>query len=525
MKRRNLVRGALAAPFVLSLAELSGQARAQGATDMTLRIANGSELDTLDPHAVLDVARLHVKQNTYDSLFRFLGNPAKLMPWLAESYERSPDGLHYRLKLVEGAKFHDGSAFTADDVVYSVDRMLGLNQGPARLFVGLLAPGSTKAIDAHTVEFTLTGPAAPFASMLPEIYIVNSRIVRAQEKNGDFAREWLARNTAGSGSYHVTTWDPAVGYEAERFHDHFKPWVDKAPEVLRFRTIRETNSQTLAILRGDVDLWQAPLTADQLDRVSKAPNLATERQESPRQFFINFNTQKPPFNDVHVRRAISMAFDYDGWLNGIMRGVARRSTGPIPVGEPGSTPTPIFNYDIKAAKAELAKASKPIDRPVTIDSMAGYPRAEQAAQVLQAGLRELGIDARIISETWPTLANRCRTVDSTPDMMTIWQGGEYMDTQNWVGDSYDSARHGNWKSCSYYTDAAVSAELQKAYVLNDEAERTRLYAEAARKVEQDAPTIYVHKEDWVGVHNKRVQGYEYCPVGGGNNLRGIWLKT
>lgn len=523
MRRRHLVRTALAAPFVFS--GFAQHAQAQGANDTTLRLANGSELDTLDPHAVLDVARLHVKQNTYDSLFRFVGSPAKLQPWLAESFERSEDGLKYRLKLVQNAKFHDGTKFTADDVVYSVDRMLGLNQGPARLFTALLKPGSTKAIDEHTVEFTLTGPAAPFAAMMPEIYIVNSKVVRAQEKDGDFARAWLARNTAGSGSYHVTTWDPAVGYEAERFKDHFKPWIDKAPEMLRFRTIRETNSQTLAILRGDVDLWHAPLTADQLERLAKAPNMVTERQENPRQFMINFNTQKPPFDDVHVRRAFSMAFDYDGWLNGIMRGVARRSTGPIPVGEPGSTPTPIFNYDLAAAKAELAKAKKPVDRQVTIDSMAGYPRAEQAAQVLQAGLRALGIDAKIISETWPTLANRCTNVDNTPDMMTIWQGSEYMDTQNWVGNSFDNKRLGNWKSCTYYNNAAISADLQKAYVLNDEAERLRLYTEAARKIEQDAPAIYVHKEDWLGVHNKRVMGYAYCPVGAGSSYRGIWLKT
>ncbi len=121
--------------------------------------ANGSPYDTLDPHKTFDVGRVAGRINMYDSLLRWLDNPPKLNPWLAESFTVSDDGQRYTFKLRPGVKFHDGAELTSADVVYSMERILALKQGAYGLFAPLVEPGSTKAPDKLTVEFKL-----PFAT-------------------------------------------------------------------------------------------------------------------------------------------------------------------------------------------------------------------------------------------------------------------------------------------------------------------------------------------------------------------------
>src|SRR5215475_9663011 len=108
--------------------------------------ANESPYDTMDPHAAFDVGRVAVRLNLYDGLYRWLDNPPVLTPWLAESHTVSPDGLTYTFKLRRGAKFHDGAEVTADDVVYSMERILALKKGAASLLATMIAPGATKAL-------------------------------------------------------------------------------------------------------------------------------------------------------------------------------------------------------------------------------------------------------------------------------------------------------------------------------------------------------------------------------------------
>lgn len=135
--------------------------------------ANESDYDTMDPHAAFDVGRVAVRLNIYDGLMRWKKNPAKLEPWLAESYTISPDGLSYTFKLLKGAKFHDGSEIKASDVVYSMERILSVGKGAAALFKTMIGPSNSKAIDDYTVQFTLLKPSAIFLSTVPEIHVVN----------------------------------------------------------------------------------------------------------------------------------------------------------------------------------------------------------------------------------------------------------------------------------------------------------------------------------------------------------------
>src|SRR5262249_8233739 len=294
---------------VVLIAGLAGAA-APSAAETRFVFANESPYDTLDPHAAFDVGRVAVRLNLYDGLYRWLDNPPVLTPWLAESHTVSPDGLTYTFKLRRGAKFHDGTEVSADDVVYSLERILAMKKGAASLLATMVAPGAAKALDKHTVQFTLAKPTAIFMAVMPEIHVVNAALLKKHEKDGDWGSAWLTTNEAGSGSYTLSRYDPAVGFIAKRFP---RPLMPSGPEYIdevEFRLVKEDNTRVLGMIKGDYQGTGGYLPMDQVKRLREAPNVKVVEAESMRIMMFQINNQRPPLNDVNIRRAISYAFDY-----------------------------------------------------------------------------------------------------------------------------------------------------------------------------------------------------------------------
>src|SRR5262249_58464625 len=134
------------------------------------------------------------------------------------------------------------------DVVYSLDRILAVGKGAASLFKTMVKPGAAKAVDDHTVEFKLKKPSAIFLSVVPEIHIVNAALVKKSESGGDWGQVWLSKNSAGSGAYKLTQFDPAVGFVAERFSDPFKGWGPEWIDEIEFPAVEDTNNPGLGLL-------------------------------------------------------------------------------------------------------------------------------------------------------------------------------------------------------------------------------------------------------------------------------------
>src|SRR5437868_9851859 len=155
----------------------------------------------IDPHQVLDVPAQNVAFNLYDNLYRYEDNPPKLEAWLAESHTVSSDGLTWEFKLRPDSKFHDGSPVTAADVVFSFQRVLKIGKAPAAPFLPVLKQAGVTAVDPQTVRIRLEKPYGPFFATLPMVMIVNEKLVRSHDKDGDWCAAWLASNEAGSGAY------------------------------------------------------------------------------------------------------------------------------------------------------------------------------------------------------------------------------------------------------------------------------------------------------------------------------------
>ncbi len=487
--------------------------------------ANESDFDTMDPHVAFDVGRIAVRLNVYDGLMRWQSNPAKLEPWIAESYAISKDGLTYTFKLRKGVKFHDGSEVKAADFVYSLERILALGKGAASLFKTMIDPGKAKAVDDTTVEFTLTKPSAIFLAIVPEIHVVNTTLVKKNEVNNDWGAAWMSKSSAGSGAYKLTQFDPAIGFVAARNPDHFKGWGPKFIDEIEFRGVKDTNTRVLGLMKGDFNGLGGYLQADQLKRIEESGKAKVHEAESMRVMMMQFNTTRAPLNDPDVRRALNQAFDYDGFNKNILGGQVERNPTPLPNTIWGN-PKDIKGYafDIEKGKALLAKASAKIDRPLEIHFLTGFGQSEQAAQLFQNGLQKMGIQSKVIGTPWPTIVERFSKPETTPDISIYWISTYYADPHNWIGEMFHSSGAGTFKNAHHYKNPKVDALLDKAVEATDQAVRAKYYEEAVRIVVDDAPGLWIYNTKWYGPYSKNLAGVVFCPIGNGLEMRTAYYE-
>lgn len=514
-----------AAALLLSGVGMSQPAAAQD----TLVWGDTPLLTNLDPHSIADVPMQFVMLNIYDALYRYKGNPPDLVPWLAESHEVSEDGLTWKFHLREGVKFHDGSDLTAEDVVYSFQRVLGMGRGPAAAFMGILNADSITAEDDRTVRFVLTQPYAPFLSATPLVSIVNKDVVEANTQGDDWGTAWLASHSAGSGAYMLDdgSYVPSEAADLTRFQDHFMGWDDNARPIDKVlaRPIQESSTRILALISGDIHGTDSYLPTDQVERIKQTDGVRVEQNESMRLMAIRMNNQRPPFDNADFRKCISHAFNYEGFIDQILGGYAVRNAGPLPQNLWGS-PADLkgYTYDLELAREYCDKAREagaPVDEPIEIHIMSELALTTQAAQLLQGDLASIGINLEVVPNTWPNLTSSTASVETTPDMWVHWLSTYFVDPENWIGQMYDSRFHGTWKASSWYKNDKVDELLTEARESVDQAERQQKYEEATRIVVEDAVDIWIYNTVELRGVSERIDGIQFSPVGSGGELRTI----
>ena len=521
-----------AAAAILALLQPAPSVLAQNAKPGVL-VAGDNLPANVDPHQIFDVPMQVYSLNTYDNLYRYQGNPPQLEPWLAQSHTVTADGLTWEFKLRSGVKFHDGSDMTAEDVVYSFRRVLAIGKAPAGAFKPVLKPENVTAPDKATVRFVLDKPYAPFLAAIPIVMVVNPRIVKANETGDEWAQKWLANNSAGSGAYQLdaTTYRPLERADLKKFDGHFKGWADapKAPILFQILPTRETSTRVLGLLQGSIDLTDSYLPTDQVERIQKAKGVHIEKNTSMRIFILRMNNKKAPFDNIDARKCIAYAFNYDGFIKEILKGYAERNPAPMPNNLWGY-PKDIKGYDFDLAKAkqhcDAAKAAgAPMGRPLQIHIQTQLEQTNQAAQLLQSDLKQIGIDLKIVADTWANLTTNTAKAETTPDMWVHWVSTYFVDPENWVGQMYDSQFHGTWKASSWYQNAKVDELLRKARVTIPQAERQPLYEEATRLIVADSPDIWVYNTVEIRGVTDRVKGFKFSPVGSGGEIRWIELTN
>ncbi len=481
----------------------------------------------IDPAVGNDYASSTSLANLYDTLV-FPNAKGGVDPWLAESWDVSDDDLTFTFHLRKGVKFHDGSELKASDVIYSFDRLKTIGEGYA--YLATAGVKEVKATDDTTVAFTLEQPNALFLPSLVRLYVASEALVKQNTKaegpygeNGDYGKEWLQTNDAGSGPYQVKEFPLEQYLLVEKFNDWWGEFNPTAPDEVRF--IGTTEAVTIRSLMENKELeitdqWQsfeAYQALDKIEGVEIAPLLSMSS------FYYMVNTKKPPTDDIHCRKAMAYAFDYEAAV-GLEWPGTKQMVGPVPASLAGHNPNVfVFNRDLDKAREELAQCqyANELDQyPVDVSWVAEVPDEEKWALLFQSNMAEIGVKVDVVKTPWLSLVENTSKLETAPSIATIYVSSDLPEAGLMIKQRYHSSTTGTWQQNEWLQDEELDKAIDDALATLDEQERFDKYAKIQAQLAEIAPSIFIYDQvekhayqdcvDWPAARNETsiVMGYQ-----------------
>lgn len=510
LNKRQLLIGAAG---MTAAAAMPWSADAAGKKIMVL--ASTVDIPNFDPHVATGYAPQWLFRNTYDALVRVVGTPPAPAPGLAKSWKQSDDGMTYTFELDSAAKFHDGTPVTAKDVEYSFARLLRLKRGPAWMVSGILDGDSVKAAGDMTVTMSLRKPFAPLISVLPWMFIVNSKLVEANLGTDD-GQAWLLANIAGSGAFAMGRSKPGDLYELIRVKDDWHKGGNVDAAI--WKIVREAATTRLMLQRGEVHI-ALDMFAEDMDALKGVPHVVRIMEPDYRSFSIKMNTAKGPLSDKNLRKAISYAYNYQSMLDA--SGPAQLMQGPLPTGMFGfDKDLVVYRQDMDKAKEYLAKSAHK-DGGFTLSIMyaAGYENEKRWSMILLESLKSLNIGLDIRPMVWPDIVAMAKSPDTMTDFYSIFESANYADPDNTAFAGYHSSRNGQWQN-PVYKNPEVDKLIEDARAEVDPEKRIALYKQFQELVVDDAPDIFGVLELRKLAMRDNVKDFVFCPVAA--NTLEVW---
>jgi peptide/nickel transport system substrate-binding protein len=487
----------------------------------TVKVGLFAEPSSMDPYYHNLGPNNAFSSNVYEALV-LQDESQKLMPGLAVSWKPVNDTT-WEFKLREGVKFHDGSAFNADDVIFSFERAPNVPNSPSS-FGTYLKGKSFKKIDDYTVHAITEKPYPLMPVDLSQVVIISNEVgkdVTTSQFNSGEA-------SIGTGRYKFVEWKPGDTIIVTR-NDGY--WGEKAAfERVEVKPIKSNPSRVAALLAGDVDFIDNVPTAD-IERLKGDDSIILSsgisnrviylhmdrfRDDSP---YITGTNGKNPLNDLRVRKAISKAINRDAIVARVMEGVAIPAGQLLPPGFFGTSdkvkPEP---YDPEGAKKLLAEAGYPNGFGMTIHGPNDrYINDAKIAQAVGQMLTRVGIDMKV--ETMPKSvffsSASSGGPDKTPKYSFILVGwgsgtGEASSALKSLIHTKDSAAGFGASNRGRYSNPEVDKLIEQALATVDDAKREMLLAQATEIAMNDLAIIPMHYQvnTWA---TRKAAGLKYLP--------------
>jgi peptide/nickel transport system substrate-binding protein len=481
----------LLAPNAFSLA------RAQGVNKGGTVVIGSTQVPRhLNPTVQSGIATAVPGTQIFVSLVRYDAD-WKPHPYLAKSWELSPDGLSMKVQIVENAKFHDGKPITSEDVKFSIETVKKYHP-----FKAMYAPvTAVETPDEHTAIIKLEHPhpalllamSSALLVIIPKHIFGDGQDVRTHPANS---------NPVGSGPFKLAEFVPGQHIILEKNPDFFlegKPYLDK----IIIRIVKDPSALLIAVENGEIDMYPFASNAQDIQRMEKVERLEVTDQGYAAVGPINwlaFNCKKPPLDNVKVRQAISYAVDRDFITKALMRGVARKQISPI------VESSPFFNKDIPPFALDLDKANALLDEaghkknaqgirfPLSVDYLPGDNQNQKnVAEYLKSQLKKVGIDVTVrASPDFPTWAKRVSNYDFDMTMDIVFNWGDPVIGVHRTYLSSNIVKGVIWSNTQQYSNPKVDELLNKAAVEIDEEKRKALYDEFQMIVREDSPIHWIN---------------------------------
>jgi peptide/nickel transport system substrate-binding protein len=394
-------------------------------------------------------------------------------------------------------KFHDGSALTAEDVVFSAERLLTIGEGFADLFTGYVT--DVEATGEYTVRFTLGKPFAPFLRILPRLYILNKELVMANIADGpygefgDYGKAYLAEHDAGSGAYYCEAMRVQDRLILKKFDDYFDTFETNAPDTVELVSGTETATVRALMSTGQLEISDQWQTNEAYDALEKMEGVRVGSFSSGQMMYMMINTAKTPTDDIHIRKALSHLIDYTQVISALFPGYLN-ADAPLPRNLPGYVSGEAYEYSLEKAKEELALsdyADNLDEIAVDVAWIAEVPDEEKLALLLQANAQQAGLKVNVQKVAWGSYVDNVASVDTTPNCGICYVASDFDEAGSMLYQRFHSDTAGTWHQIEWLQDAALDEKILASLSTMDETERYKIYAEIQKEAMEEVYGIGV----------------------------------
>jgi len=476
-----------------------------------LTISMGTQPSTLDPQKATGMPNLGIIRLITETLVDADYQTGELIPLLVERWESTPDATTWTLYLRQGVKFHDGTAFNATAVKFTLERLLDPKTGGA----AASAYSMIKSIDVKDTYTAVikTDPYAPFMRLL--WYAPSSIVSPSQVKRlGDTFSQQLA----GTGPYKLVEYvrGDHIKLTANDQYWGGKPKID----TVIVKPIPESGARLMALESGTVDFVYAVPPPD-IPRLEKNPDIQLIYGIPTRAMHVTLNTKWGPLKDVKVRQALNYAVDKNAINERIFKGRAQVMDAPINDRSFGYAKVGPYAYDPVKAKQLLKDAGYPDGFEVTLRyGMGRWLMGDEVVEAVASYLSQVGIKVKVEPLEWAAIqAKNALTVDkSDMQLQFTGLGGVTLDADRSLNELTKAAWPPSGLEPTFYENPQYDQLYFKARTTIDPEARKALYKDAMQIAWNDAPRIFLYFEPQVYAARKTVHGV------GVRHDETIWMK-
>lgn len=487
---------------------------------------------TFDPHIAYDVLSITGLRLVHDGLIDYAPEGHFIPRLVRELPEVSADGKRFTFRLKEGVRFHDGSELVAEDVRWSMERLLSRQLGSPGLpfYLSILGAAAfnegtaehvegIRVLDRYTVEFVLTEPDQTFLNAMAMTFAYPMKRSHVQRWGNH-----VGSHPMGTGPYRFERWERGVEVSFRSFSRYHAP----APRAERI-VLLENLDTTLAVARfqnGDIDILHSMSSAHRRNFKSwPAWRPYQEEHADVSVYGLTMNCEIPPFDDVHVRRAVAFAIDRGSRMR-LSNGRLTPAGQPLPpqlAGFDAALPS-LQRDDLEAARREMALAGHPngIEEPIEVVVGEGEGGRSQI-ELLQQDLGRIGlrVEGRPMS-----FAQYLEETGKRRRVQAFFSGWsmDFPDPSNFLDILFHSRsiHETNSENRSFYRNAELDGILDAARAEVRRDVRIDLYRRANEIVAHDAPWAFLYYPQTMQVWQPYVRGYRPHPIWS-HDYRDIWL--
>lgn len=503
---------------------ISGCGSDQVSEEGFLRLRLKEDLSTLDPAFIVDVSSGTVAAKIFNNLVQF-DPEGRIVDDLADRWEISPDGTLYRFHLREGVRFHSGRELVAEDVVYSLRRLLDPVVNSPRFWLLETVAGAEefrsgtspdlpgiRALPSGVIEIELSHPVGLFLDFLalPNAAIIPREAVEDSEGN-------FAVRPVGTGPFLLGQWQRQNQLVLIRFSDYFAG-LPELPGVV-YRVIPEALTAAVEFEQGNLDLIEVPRAEYKRYTVTLPWKDLLDSRVGLNTYYLGFNCRRPPFDDFRVRQAFNYALDREKIIEAILENRAVAASGPIP---PGllETAGEGYSYDPDRARQLLKEAG--VEFPLRATLLFKSDREVLTiAEVIQSYLKEVGIELILVQREWSSFLEALNGGEFDLFYLSWW--GDYPDAENFLYPTFHSANLGPGGNRALFTDPEVDENLSTATGVVDPVRRVELLSAAEKRVINLAPWVFLWHKKEVMIRSPRLENYRIPLIYNGDKFLDLKL--